>query len=179
MTDNLQTSFTAVRDVKLAYIDVGTGPTVLLLHGFPFDKSMWAEQTDELTAAGFRIIAPDLRGFGETKPTSEISTMDDMAHDAAGLLEQLQIDQVIVCGLSMGGYVAFEFAHLFPARVHALILAGTRAPADNEQEKAAENSRCRRCCAPEWSRLALRHCRNCLRSGHAQRNRTWSSEFGK
>jgi 3-oxoadipate enol-lactonase len=136
MTDNLQTSFTAVRDVKLAYIDVGTGPAVLLLHGFPFDKSMWAEQTDELTAAGFRIIAPDLRGFGETKPTSEISTMDDMARDAAGLLEQLQIDQVIVCGLSMGGYVAFEFAHLFPARVHALILAGTRAPADNEQEKA-------------------------------------------
>ena len=136
MTDSSPTRFAAVRGVDMAYLDGGEGPVVLLLHGFPFDKSMWAEQADALTAAGFRIIAPDLRGLGETKATDEISTMADMARDAAGLLEQLQIDQVAVCGLSMGGYVAFEFAHLSPARARALILAGTRAPADNEQEKA-------------------------------------------
>lgn len=136
MNDSSRTQFAAVRGVEMAYFDAGEGPVVLLLHGFPFDKSMWAEQADALTAAGFRIIAPDLRGLGETKPTDEISTMDDMARDAAGLLEQLQIDQVVVCGLSMGGYVAFEFAHLYPARARALILAGTRAPADDEQEKA-------------------------------------------
>ena len=63
--------------------------------------------------------------------------MDLMARDAAAHLEQLGVEQAVVCGLSMGGYVALEFVHLFPERVEALVLAGTRAPADNEQEKAA------------------------------------------
>lgn len=136
MNESLQTKFAAVRDVEMAYLDVGAGPVVLLLHGFPFDKSMWADQVSVLTDAGFRSVVPDLRGLGETKATSEISTMDDMARDAAALLDELKIETGIVCGLSMGGYVAFELAHLFPSRVRALVLAGTRAPADNEQEKA-------------------------------------------
>jgi len=63
--------------------------------------------------------------------------MADMASDVAALMDELRIGQAVICGLSMGGYVAFEFAHLFPARVSALVLAGTRAPADNEQEKQA------------------------------------------
>lgn len=62
--------------------------------------------------------------------------MDDMARDTAALLDHLGVEQAVICGLSMGGYVAFEFVHLFPARVLGLVLAGTRAPADNEQEKA-------------------------------------------
>ena len=136
MTESLQTKFAAVRDVEMAYLDVGAGPVVLLLHGFPFDKSMWADQVNVLSAAGFRTVVPDLRGLGETKATTEISTMDDMARDAAALLDELKIENGIVCGLSMGGYVAFEFAHLFPSRVRGLVLAGTRAPADNEQEQA-------------------------------------------
>lgn len=137
MPDSLQIEFAEVRGFEMAYLDVGSGPVVLLLlHGFPFDKSMWTDQIDALSAAGFRAIAPDLRGLGETKTTSEISTMEDMARDAAALLDELKIETVIVCGLSMGGYVAFEFVHLFQARVSGLVLAGTRAPADNEQEKA-------------------------------------------
>jgi pimeloyl-ACP methyl ester carboxylesterase len=136
MEGHLQSEFAAVRGVEIAYIDIGVGPVVLLLHGFPFDKSMWADQIAALTAAGFRVVVPDLRGLGETKAAGEISTMDDMARDAAALLDHLQIEEAVVCGLSMGGYVAFEFVHLFPARVRSLVLAGTRAPADNEQEKA-------------------------------------------
>ncbi len=62
--------------------------------------------------------------------------MDDMARDVAALLDHLGVEQAVICGLSMGGYVAFEFMQLFPARVLGLVLAGTRAPADNEQEKA-------------------------------------------
>lgn len=120
----------------MSYVDSGQGTAVLFLHGFPFDKSMWREQVEALNAAGFRSIGPDMRGLGETKSTAEVSTMGDMARDAAALLDHLHIDQAIVCGLSMGGYVAFEFAHLFPSRVRGLILAGTRAPADNEPEKA-------------------------------------------
>jgi pimeloyl-ACP methyl ester carboxylesterase len=136
MNDNLQTNFAKLREVEMAYLDVGTGPVVLFLHGFPFDKSMWSDQIEALSSSGFRVIVPDLRGLGETKATREISTMKEMANDAAALLDHLQIVEAVVCGLSMGGYVAFEFAHLFPTRLRGLVLAGTRAPADNEQEKA-------------------------------------------
>lgn len=136
MNDSSQTQFATVRGLEIAYVDTGTGPVVLLLHGFPFDKSMWSAQIEVLNAAGFRSLAPDMRGLGETKSTAEVSTMDDMARDAAALLDHLKIDQAIVCGLSMGGYVAFEFVHLFPSRVRGLVLAGSRAPADNDQEKA-------------------------------------------
>jgi pimeloyl-ACP methyl ester carboxylesterase len=116
-----------------AYIDEGSGPAVLFLHGFPFDRTMWSDQFKALSAAGFRAIAPDLLRQAEPGSTH---TMDEMARQAAAVLDQLQIKSCVVCGLSMGGYVAFEFAKLFPSRTGALILAGTRAPADNEQEKA-------------------------------------------
>src|SRR6266478_5403679 len=143
----------------LAHLDAGNGPAVVLLHGYPFDRSTWREQIDFLSAHGYRVIAPDLRGFGETViqtsvsesagpghrlksvPLNEadrtITTMADMAHDVAALMDELEIADATICGLSMGGYVAFEFAHVFPARTRALVLAGTRAPADNEQEKQA------------------------------------------
>lgn len=136
MNHSSQTRFAAVRGVELAYLDAGEGLVVLFLHGFPFDKSMWSEQIEALERGGFRAIVPDLRGLGETRAAGEISTMSDMARDAAALLDELKIESAAVCGLSMGGYVALEFAHLFPSRVRGLILAGTRAPADNEQEKA-------------------------------------------
>ena len=148
---NQATKFAHVRGLEMAYVDAGDGPLVLLLHGYPFDKSMWSEQLAAIAAAGFRAIAPDLRGLGETvAPTLAgdsageshrlksvpLATMDEMARDAAALLDHLGVEKAVICGLSMGGYVAFEFAHLFPSRVRGLVLAGTRAPADNEQEKA-------------------------------------------
>lgn len=123
-------------EIEIQFTESGKGTAVVLLHGYPFDKSMWSEQIDALAAAGFRAIAPDLRGLGETESSSEVATMDDMARDGAALLDELRVEQAVVCGLSMGGYVAFEFIHLFPTRVRGLVLAGTRAPADNEQEKA-------------------------------------------
>jgi 3-oxoadipate enol-lactonase len=125
-----------VRGTEIAFTEAGKGIPVVLLHGYPFDKSMWSGQVEALAAAGFRAIAPDLRGLGETKSLGEIATMDDMARDTAALLDHLGVEQAAICGLSMGGYVAFEFVQLFPARVVGLVLAGTRAPADNEQEKA-------------------------------------------
>ena len=152
MPDSSQALFVSVRDVEMAYLDVRAGPVVLLLHGFPFDKSMWADQLDALTAAGFRVVVTDLRGLGETvAPTSvgeyadethrlksvPLSTMEDMARDAVALLDSLNIECAFVCGLSMGGYVAFEVVQLLPERVSGLVLAGTRAPADNDEEKAA------------------------------------------
>jgi 3-oxoadipate enol-lactonase len=115
--------------------DIGNGCAVVFLHGFPFNRSMWREQIDFLSARGYRCIVPDLRGLGENKFAGDVATTDDMARDIAVLMDDLEIESAVICGLSMGGYVAFEFANLFPARVKALVLAGTRAPADNEQEK--------------------------------------------
>ena len=141
-----------MRKTQTAFTDAGEGPAILLLHGYPFDRSMWQGQIDVLKASGFSAIAPDLRGLGatagklqsvpqdtrgQTESYRTINTMDEMARDAAALLDQLHVGEVVVCGLSMGGYVAFEFLKLFPSRVHALVLAGTRAPADNEREKQA------------------------------------------
>jgi pimeloyl-ACP methyl ester carboxylesterase len=114
------------------------GSAIVLLHGYPFDRSMWREQIGFLSANGYRVVAPDLRGFGEmSKAYPTITTMADMARDVDAMMDELKIDQATICGLSMGGYVAFEFAQLFPSRVRALVLAGTRAPADNEREKEA------------------------------------------
>ena len=121
---------------QLAHPDLGSGPAVILLHGYPFDRSMWREQIDFLRAHGYRVIAPDLPGFGETVEADRtITSMADMARDVATLMDKLEIVDAAICGLSMGGYVVFEFAHLFPTRARALVLAGTRAPADNEPEK--------------------------------------------
>jgi 3-oxoadipate enol-lactonase len=128
----------------LAHTDIGRGPAVILLPGYPFDRSMWREQIDFLSARGLRVIAPDLRGMGQSKTTGEISTMDDMAGDVAALMDELKIDQAFICGLSMGGYVAFDFVRLFPSHVRALVLAGTRAPADNEQESQAREQQAMR-----------------------------------
>jgi pimeloyl-ACP methyl ester carboxylesterase len=122
-----------------AYDDIGSGPAVILLHGFPFNRSMWREQVEFLSARGYRCVAPDLRGLGENKCDGEIATMEEMARDVASLMDELKIDRAIIGGLSMGCYVAFEFAHLFPSRVEALVLAGARAEgADRAEKKSRE-----------------------------------------
>jgi len=128
----------------MAYDEVGSGPAVILLHGYPFHRSMWREQIDLLSGAGFRAIAPDLRGMGETRFSGEVATMEDMARDVAALMNELKIDQAVVCGLSMGGYVALEFIHLFPSRVQALILAGARAQGADEAEKKSRQEQAER-----------------------------------
>ena len=120
--------------VETVFEDEGNGQAVVLLHGFPFDRTMWRDQIEVLRGS-FRVIAPDLRGLGETRSSAEVATMVQMASDVAALLDQLEIDRAVICRLSMGGYVAFDFQHSFPDRVRALVLAGTRAPADSDQEK--------------------------------------------
>jgi 3-oxoadipate enol-lactonase len=133
-------------DFNMAYADSSDRLALLLIHGFPLHSSMWAPQLEEL--AGFtRIIAPDLRGHGDSEAVPGPYTVEMLAHDCVGLLEHLAIQPpVIVCGLSMGGYVAFELYRQYPELVAGLILAATRAGADSEEaranrDKAAENVR--------------------------------------
>jgi pimeloyl-ACP methyl ester carboxylesterase len=130
--------------IERAYDDVGSGPAIVLLHGFPFDRSMWREQLEFLSANGFRAIAPDLRGLGENRVLSQVSTMEDMARDVAALMDDLEIDRAAVCGLSMGSYVAFEFLRHFPSRFRALVLAGARAQPADEAEKESREQQAQR-----------------------------------
>ena len=123
-----------VRGIELAYDEAGKGSAVVLLHGFPFNRSMWRAQVETL-APHFRVIAPDLRGHGETSVITGPATMETIAQDVIALMDALEISEAAVCGLSMGGYVALALYRLFPSRVSALVLADTRAVADTEEGK--------------------------------------------
>jgi 3-oxoadipate enol-lactonase len=123
-----------VNDVEIAYDDVGHGMPVVLLHGFPFNRSMWSEQVEALKDQ-YRVITPDLRGLGDTGLQGQEAGIEDMARDVAGLLDHLGLNRVVIGGLSMGGYVALAFHRLYPLRVRALILADTKAQADTDEAK--------------------------------------------
>ncbi|HYY58171.1 MAG TPA: alpha/beta fold hydrolase [Pyrinomonadaceae bacterium] len=128
---------TSVRGIEMAYDLEGSGPAVVLLHGYPFNRSMWREQTEALQGS-FRIVTPDLRGLGETEANAEEpATMEEMARDVAALMDQLNIKRAVLGGLSMGGYVALAFARRFPLRVRALLLADTRPQADTDDARRA------------------------------------------
>lgn len=127
-------SFARIDDIQMAYTDTGIGRPVVLIHGYPFNRSLWDEQVAALSNA-YRIIVPDLRGFGESDSTTGPATMNRMAQDVAQLLDHLEIPRAVIGGLSMGGYVSLAFYKQFPARVRALILADTRAQADTEEAR--------------------------------------------
>jgi pimeloyl-ACP methyl ester carboxylesterase len=115
--------------VWLGYDDSGRGTPLLLLHGFPHDRSIWAPVRSAL-AGRARCIAPDLRGFGESTTHGPFS-MDQYADDLVALLDRLQLATVVVAGVSMGGYVAMALWRRHPGRMRALVLCNTRAEADD------------------------------------------------
>jgi 3-oxoadipate enol-lactonase len=123
-----------INDIQMAYTDTGIGRPVVLIHGYPFNRSLWNEQVTALSSS-YRVIVPDLRGFGQTESSEGPATMNRMAGDVASLLDHLEIPQAAIGGLSMGGYVALAFYKQFSSRVSALILADTRAQADTEEAK--------------------------------------------
>ncbi len=104
---------------------------LLLLHAFPLDASMWAPQL-AARQGEVAVVAPNFPGFGDAPLAGEVSTMDEAAERAEAEVAASGLDRVVVCGLSMGGYVAFAFWRKFRARVAGLVLANTRAGADDE-----------------------------------------------
>lgn len=138
--------------VRLAFDDVGSGETVVLLHGYPFNRSLWNEQIEALKET-HRVISPDLRGLGES-PLTETATMEEMARDVAALLDSLEIESAIIGGLSMGGYVTLAFTRLFPNRVKGLILADTRPQSDNEEGKQNREKQAQKALSEGMSAIA-------------------------
>jgi pimeloyl-ACP methyl ester carboxylesterase len=125
---------------ELAYLDCGAGAPVLLIHGFPLDHSMWDSQIGALAECA-RVIAPDLRGFGQS-PLGDVDpnlgiSMELFADDLVALLDAIGITEpVVVVGLSMGGYIAWQLIRKYSQRVQALVQLDTRALADNEETRA-------------------------------------------
>lgn len=112
-----------------------TDPPVLFIHGFPFDHAIWRHQLAAL--ARWRCLAPDLRGAGASGGDNPADAYS-MATYAADLIRQLddqRIETVVVCGLSMGGYIAFELLRQVPTRIRAAMLCNTKAAADTPEAK--------------------------------------------
>ena len=125
-----------VSGVRYRVADEGTGLTILFVHGFPLDHTMWSAQIGEFSKM-YRVIAPDLRGFGGTDGTLYAVSMEQFADDLAELLEALHVDRpVTFCGLSMGGYIGWQFALRHPEWLGRLILCDTRAAADSPDAAA-------------------------------------------
>ena len=124
-----------VRDLSLHYLESGSGTPILLIHGHPFDCTSWSPQL-EATFPGYRLIAPDLRNFGQTtspKPPTEFATY---ARDLIAFADALGLGKFLVAGLSMGGQIALEIAAICPERLLGLILCDTFAQLDTPEKTA-------------------------------------------
>jgi pimeloyl-ACP methyl ester carboxylesterase len=119
------------------YDDRGTGTPLMLLHGFPLDRRVWTHQLTGLSGR-MRVIAPDLRGFGRHSNATAF-TLDDLADDVKGLIDQLGLPKVVLGGLSMGGYVVGAFAAKYPQALKGMLLIDTKAEADTAEGRTGRD----------------------------------------
>jgi 3-oxoadipate enol-lactonase len=121
---------------EIFYVDAGISKAapIILIHGFPFNHEMWDPQIEALQKR-FRVIAYDLRGHGKSGVGDGQYTLEFFVDDLLGLLDHLKIERAVLCGLSMGGYIALRAVERNPERVRALILADTQAKADYNEAK--------------------------------------------
>jgi 3-oxoadipate enol-lactonase len=125
----------SLEDFEMSYHDVGESSIpIIFLHGFPFDKSMWQGQLDFLKSS-YRVISIDIRGFGQSTDEDSALNIQLFADDLVAFLEKLSIAKAIICGLSMGGFIALNAVKRFPERFEALILCDTQCIADTTVDK--------------------------------------------
>ena len=150
--DSLRTLKLNGRSVN--YVDQGHGEPLLLVHGFPLDHSMWQRQID-FFQSNFRVICPDLPGFGASEPMSgfgeltagvksagdsESLSMESLADWLVAFLNAIAcVEPVNYCGLSMGGYIGWQFWRRHPSRLKSMIAANTRAAKDDELVRRARH----------------------------------------
>jgi 3-oxoadipate enol-lactonase len=123
-------------DVNISYFDEGTEPgvPVIFIHGFPFNKVMWEDQLD-LLKDNYRVLAYDVRGHGDSNPGIQQFSIQQFVTDLFLLMDALYIKKAVVCGLSMGGYIALKAVQQDPDRIAGLVLCDTQCMADTEEGK--------------------------------------------
>lgn len=120
--------------IKLHYVESGQGMPVVLLHGFPFDHRIWQAQQAALST-DYRVIAPDLRGHGQSPVPEGVYSMDAMAADVIALLDQLGIEKAVWVGHSMGGYITMAALRYAPSRFSGMVLVATQPLADTTERR--------------------------------------------
>jgi pimeloyl-ACP methyl ester carboxylesterase len=124
------------------FLEAGAGWPVILLHAFPLNADMWRPQLAQVPE-GWRMIAPDLRGFGPVAGDVDAvpaTTIDDFAEDVDALMDALEIAGAVIGGLSMGGYVAFALCRRAPDRFTGMVLADTKPQTDTEEARAGRRN---------------------------------------
>ncbi len=122
-------------DAEIFYEAQGDGPPVVLLHAFPANHELWLPAAKALTSR-YRVIVPDLRGHGASEAGEGPATMEKHAADLARLLDDAEVGRAALAGVSIGGYVLFEFWRRYRGRVASLALIDTKAQPDNDQARA-------------------------------------------
>lgn len=125
-----------INGISLCYDDVGEGPAIVLLHGFPLCRSMWRSQIAPLVAAGYRVLVPDLRGFGESEVYEGSYSMELFADDVINLLDDLGVSRALIVGMSMGGYILLNLLERYAERVSGAVFSCTKSTADDDKTKA-------------------------------------------
>lgn len=133
-----ETQNLTIRGHSLAVDIQGDGSPILFLHGFPLDRTVWKHLIATLN--GWKRVAPDLRGMGLSEVPADGYTIPEYTDDMIGLLDTLHMERAVVCGLSMGGYVAFDLIRRYRDRVAALILINTRSSADDDRTREGRDS---------------------------------------
>jgi 3-oxoadipate enol-lactonase len=122
-------------DAEIAYAVLGDGPPLVLLHPFPAHHELWLPAAQALTSR-YRIVLPDLRGHGDSDVGEGPAIMEKHAADLVRVLDDAGVGRAVFCGVSIGGYILFEFWRRYRARVEGLVLCDTRSQADNAEGRA-------------------------------------------
>jgi pimeloyl-ACP methyl ester carboxylesterase len=125
-----------VNNLSISYLDEGPmgAPTIIFLHGFPFNKSMWDTQIETFKDQ-FRVIAYDIRGHGDSEAGTENFSIEKFTDDLLALMHALEIEKPILCGLSMGGYIVLNAVVRYPKLFSAIVLCDTQCMADNTETR--------------------------------------------
>lgn len=162
-----------VNGIQLVWDEFGArenGPVLLLVHAFPLNRSMWAPQCEALADCA-HIIAPDLRGHGESEAPPGPYSMETFADDLAALLDRWEAPRAVYCGLSLGGYIGFAFVRRHRERLAGLILADTRPGPDGDQRRAGREELASAVEAAGSSALAVERLRPPLVAAETRRAR--------
>jgi pimeloyl-ACP methyl ester carboxylesterase len=124
-----------INGTEISYYDSGRGLPLVFLHGFPLSRLMWLPQLDHFVKRGYRVIAIDLRGFGDSGFDPGNHSIDAMSKDVEVIVRNLGLTRVVLVGLSMGGYVALNVWRRNPGFIAALVLSNTRAEGDDEEAR--------------------------------------------